>query len=171
MGLSDLTQPQTPSKPEQFVTNPETITGDLYRVHIKKNYNSTKRKYDLDDIVYCLVIEDTNGQPNHKVLRISDTNTLQILSVDNVIDIYEIHIILQNRTASFAESLGKRTVTNPHNLPILTPPSRSMWQQGGAPKPTLKRITLNGRPRIVYVGPRGGEYIRKHGTFIRVSKK
>jgi len=42
------------------------------------------------------------------------------------------------------------------------------WQQGGNdPRPSAKRVVIDGRKRVVYVGSRGAEYVKKNGAFIR----
>ena len=39
----------------------------------------------------------------------------------------------------------------------------------GAPKPSAERVKdSKGRSRVVYVGPRGGKYIKSKGKFVRV---
>jgi hypothetical protein len=44
--------------------------------------------------------------------------------------------------------------------------------QGGkrlaAKKPTSKRVMIDGKNRTVYVGPKGGEYIKKDGKFVSI---
>ena len=36
------------------------------------------------------------------------------------------------------------------------------------PQPSAKRIIVDGRKRVVYVGPKGGKYIKKNGKFVRI---
>ena len=38
---------------------------------------------------------------------------------------------------------------------------------GGKRRAPVKRV-IHGRARVVYVGPRGGEYIKKDGKFVRI---
>ena len=37
-----------------------------------------------------------------------------------------------------------------------------------APQPSAKRVVVDGRKRVVYVGPRGGQYVKRDGKFVRV---
>ena len=37
---------------------------------------------------------------------------------------------------------------------------------GGGKKPTKKRVVVKGKPKVVYKGPRGGEYIKQNGGFV-----
>lgn len=51
------------------------------------------------------------------------------------------------------------------------PPSYAWPTQGGKAKSPVasdKRVTIDGKKRVVYVGSRGGTYIKKDGTFVRV---
>jgi len=44
-------------------------------------------------------------------------------------------------------------------------------QRGGnrsSPRPTAERVLHSGRHHIVYLGPRGGRYIKKKGVFVRL---
>lgn len=36
------------------------------------------------------------------------------------------------------------------------------------PQPSAKRIVVDGRKRVVYLGPRGGQYVKRDGKFVRV---
>lgn len=36
----------------------------------------------------------------------------------------------------------------------------------GGKKPTKKRVVVKGKPKVVYKGPRGGEYIKQNGGFV-----
>lgn len=53
------------------------------------------------------------------------------------------------------------------------PPKPKSTQQNkpAQPKPTSERITLKGekKPRVVYVGPRGGKYLKKDGEFVALT--
>ena len=42
--------------------------------------------------------------------------------------------------------------------------------QGGAYKKTDKRVTIGGRQRVVYVGQRGGQYVKSNGSFVKLPK-
>lgn len=47
--------------------------------------------------------------------------------------------------------------------------SKLKSHKGGSisgPKPSEKRVMLGGKPRVVYIGKRGGEYVKKGGEFI-----
>jgi hypothetical protein len=35
-------------------------------------------------------------------------------------------------------------------------------------KPSTERVIVNGRKRTVYVGPKGGRYIKRDGKFVRL---
>jgi hypothetical protein len=44
-------------------------------------------------------------------------------------------------------------------------------QNGGRksnPTPSKERVTIEGKKRVVYVGPKGGRYIKSKGKFIRI---
>jgi len=36
------------------------------------------------------------------------------------------------------------------------------------PQPSANRVVVHGRNRIVYIGPRGGKYIKKDGSFVPI---
>jgi len=36
------------------------------------------------------------------------------------------------------------------------------------PKPSAERVQVKGRSRVVYVGPKGGKYIKSKGEFVRL---
>jgi hypothetical protein len=36
------------------------------------------------------------------------------------------------------------------------------------PRATSERVQIAGRDRVVYVGPRGGRYIKSKGAYVRV---
>jgi hypothetical protein len=37
---------------------------------------------------------------------------------------------------------------------------------GSIPKPSTQRVLINGRNHIIYIGPRGGKYIKQAGRFV-----
>jgi hypothetical protein len=39
-----------------------------------------------------------------------------------------------------------------------------------SPQKTGKRVTIAGKSRVVYVGKRGGQYIKQGGQFVRLNK-
>lgn len=44
-------------------------------------------------------------------------------------------------------------------------------QTGGRksnPTPSKERVTIEGKKRVVYVGPKGGRYIKSKGKFVRI---
>jgi len=40
--------------------------------------------------------------------------------------------------------------------------------KSAAPKPSAERVLVKGRKRVVYVGPKGGKYIKSKGEFVRL---
>lgn len=36
------------------------------------------------------------------------------------------------------------------------------------PQPSAQRVVVNGQKRVVYLGPKGGKYIKKGGEFVRL---
>jgi hypothetical protein len=43
-------------------------------------------------------------------------------------------------------------------------------QEKSTKKPTQKRVKVGGKERVVYEGPRGGEYIKQNGGFVSLKK-
>jgi hypothetical protein len=48
---------------------------------------------------------------------------------------------------------------------VWTPPSS---QTGGRKRLTKEKVVVNKKEKTVYVGPRGGRYVRANGKFVRV---
>ena len=42
--------------------------------------------------------------------------------------------------------------------------------KGGAYKKTDKRVTIGGRQRVIYMGQRGGQYVKSNGSFVKLPK-
>ena len=47
-------------------------------------------------------------------------------------------------------------------------PKQTGGKPKSSPKASAKRIMINGKSRVVYIGTRGGEYIKASGEFVTV---
>lgn len=46
----------------------------------------------------------------------------------------------------------------------------NVQKSGGCKKQTKERIMLGGKSKVIYVGKRGGKYVRQNGKFVSIKK-
>jgi len=51
-----------------------------------------------------------------------------------------------------------------------TQPSQGGAKKTPSPKATPRRVMVDGKAHVVYEGPRGGEYVKRNHSFVRISK-
>ena len=86
-----------------------------------------------------------------------------------------INTILNKKNTVITEEIKNNIDTMLNN--VLSSTEQKPYFQGGkskkdgkakGPVASDKRVTIDGKKRVVYVGSRGGKYIKKGGTFVRL---
>ena len=125
-------------------------------------FSTTSRCY------YSVNIVTNNESPYGKILYLHNTQkngtitTCGGLSGFKRFSATDNNLIFEN---------GRYFIPNNYKEVLLRWIWHGVWSGGKAakyPQPSAERVVVKGRNRIVYVGPKGGRYIKSKGKFVRL---